>query len=204
MVEARTRHHPPLPEEKEKLEMEVSEMPRQQGKRMRLLYQLIRECVEEIGDPLMEHIIKRTGAFGFKRDETKCWVAAMVSQGELRMKEDEIDHDWLYCCGENWDKHSRENDMLQMIGDRVVIELETPEDITKGGIVLPDNAKDRPTRGVVVTVGPGKVSKKGKRVPLQVAVGDTVLIGAYEGDEVEVGEKTIRIVREDNILAKVQ
>ena len=183
--------------------MQVEEIPRQQGKRMRLLHQLIRECVEEIGDPLMKHIIKRTVPFGFTEALTKAIVLLMFQQGELRMKEDEIDHDWSYRRGRNWDKYSKENKMIEMIGDRVAIELETPEDITKGGIVLPDNAKDRPTRGVVVAVGPGKVSKSGNRAALQVTVGDTVLIGAYGGDEVEIGEKTLRIVREDNILAKV-
>ncbi len=94
--------------------------------------------------------------------------------------------------------------MLEMIGDRVAIELEDPTKVTPGGIHLPDNAKDKPTRGVVVGVGPGLLNSKGDRMPLQVELDDKVLIGAYDGVEVEVDERDIRIVREDQILARVK
>ncbi len=100
-------------------------------------------------------------------------------------------------------KTEKEKPMLEMIGDRVAIELEDATKVTPGGIHLPDNAKDKPTRGTVVGVGIGVLNSKGGREPLQVAKGDVVLIGVYDGVDVEVNERTIRIVREDQILARV-
>jgi len=93
---------------------------------------------------------------------------------------------------------------LEVLNDRVAIELDAPETETPGGIVLPDNAKDRPTRGVVVCAGSGNLNSWGKRIPLLVKEGDRVMIGKYVGDDVEVGERTFRIVREEDILAKVE
>ncbi len=72
------------------------------------LRQIIRECVEEIGDPLISHICTRTAPFGFDYEKTRTEVNAMVQRRELRMKEDDIDHDWSYRRGRNWDKHTKE------------------------------------------------------------------------------------------------
>ena len=93
---------------------------------------------------------------------------------------------------------------LEVLNDRVAIELDAPETETSGGIVLPDNAKTKATRGVVVSAGPGNLNSWGKRQPLLVKKGDRVIIGQYVGDEVEVGECTFRIVKEEDILAKVE
>jgi chaperonin GroES len=92
---------------------------------------------------------------------------------------------------------------LQPLGDRVVIEREESESRTAGGIVLPDTAKDKPARGKVVSVGEGRRLESGKRVPLQVKVGDRVVFSTYAGEEVpiNIGERKLLLMREEDILA---
>ncbi|MBY0228063.1 MAG: co-chaperone GroES [Gemmataceae bacterium] len=92
---------------------------------------------------------------------------------------------------------------LRPLDDRVVVEPLEAEEKTAGGILLPDTAKEKPQRGKVLAVGPGKTNDDGKRVALGVAVGDTVLYGKYAGNEVEVGGKEVKIMRESDILAKL-
>ncbi len=94
---------------------------------------------------------------------------------------------------------------LQPLGDRVVVEREEAQAKTAGGIVLPDTAKDRPQQGVVLAVGEGRITKDGKRRPLQVSVGDKVIFTSYAGDEFKVeGDKKVLLMREDDILAVVK
>jgi chaperonin GroES len=91
---------------------------------------------------------------------------------------------------------------LQPLGDRVVIERESSESKTAGGIVLPDAAKDKPARGTVKAIGDGRLNQKtGKRVALQVKVGDRVLFSSYAGDEFKVEGAELLLMREDDILA---
>ena len=90
---------------------------------------------------------------------------------------------------------------LQPLGDRVVIEREESEQITAGGIVLPDTAKNKPVRGEVIAVGDGKLLKNGTRVPLQVKPGDRVVFTSYGGDEFKLGERELGLRREEDILA---
>ena len=90
---------------------------------------------------------------------------------------------------------------FQPLGDRVVIEREEAEKVTAGGIVLPDSAKDKPTRGTVVSVGEGRLLKDGKRIPLQVKVGDRVLFSAYGGDNFKLRDRELVLMREEDILA---
>jgi len=92
---------------------------------------------------------------------------------------------------------------LRPLDDRVVIEPMDPEEVTAGGIVLPDAAQEKPQRGHVVAVGPGKLLDSGKRGELSVGVGDEVIFGKYAGSEVEVDGKDLKIMRESDILAKV-
>ena len=93
---------------------------------------------------------------------------------------------------------------LQPLGDRVVIERESSESTTSGGIVLPDSAKDKPARGTVKAVGDGKLNQKtGQRVALQVKVGDRVLFSSYAGDEFKVDGAELLLMREDDILAVI-
>jgi chaperonin GroES len=92
---------------------------------------------------------------------------------------------------------------LQPLGDRVVVEREESESVTAGGIVLPDSAKDKPTRGMVISVGDGKLNKEGKRVSLQVKSGDRVLFTSYAGEQFKLGERELLLMREDDILAVI-
>ncbi|MEN6404836.1 MAG: co-chaperone GroES [Thermoguttaceae bacterium] len=93
---------------------------------------------------------------------------------------------------------------LQPLGDRVVVEREESETMTAGGIVLPDSAKDKPTRGKVVSVGEGRLSDTGVRCPLQVKVGDRVLFSSYAGDSFKVGTRELLLLREEDILAVIE
>jgi chaperonin GroES len=90
---------------------------------------------------------------------------------------------------------------LQPLGDRVVVERAESEQKTAGGIVLPDTAKEKPTRGTIVSVGDGRLLKDGKRVPLQVKVGDEVLFTSYSGEQFKLGERELLLMREEDILA---
>jgi chaperonin GroES len=92
---------------------------------------------------------------------------------------------------------------LQPLGDRVVIERDESEKMTAGGIVLPDTAKDKPTRGEVISVGEGRLNKAGERVPLQVKVGDRVLFTSYAGEPFKLGERELMLMREEDILAVI-
>ena len=93
---------------------------------------------------------------------------------------------------------------LQPLVDRVVVEREEAKQTTAGGIVLPDTAKDKPQKGKVLAIGDGRLTKDGKRRPLQVKVGDAVLFTSYAGDEFKLdGEKKVLLMREDDILAVV-
>jgi chaperonin GroES len=93
---------------------------------------------------------------------------------------------------------------LQPLGDRVVVEREESETVTSGGILLPDTAKDKPTRGKIVSVGDGRLQKNGQRVPLQVKVGDRVLFSAYAGDSFKLGDRELLLMREEDVLAVIQ
>jgi chaperonin GroES len=92
---------------------------------------------------------------------------------------------------------------LKPLDDRVVVEPLEAEQTTAGGIVLPDSAKEKPQRGKVKAVGPGKLLESGERCPVSVKVGDEVLFSKYGGMEIEVDGKEIKILRESDILAKV-
>jgi len=92
---------------------------------------------------------------------------------------------------------------LKPLEDRVVIKPAPPDDKVQGGIIIPDTAKEKPQRGEVVAVGPGKASDSGQIVKMTVKVGDTVLYGKYSGTEVTVDSEDYLIVRESDILAIV-
>jgi chaperonin GroES len=92
---------------------------------------------------------------------------------------------------------------LRPLDDRVVVEPKEAEERTAGGIVLPDTAKEKPQRGKVISVGPGKLLDSGDRGTLSVAVGDEVIYGKYSGTDIEVEGRDVKILREGDILAKV-
>ncbi len=92
---------------------------------------------------------------------------------------------------------------LRPLDDRVVVEPIEAEETTSGGIVLPDTAKEKPQRGTVIAVGPGKLLDSGERAALSVTIGDEVIYGKYGGSDVEVNGEEVKILRETDILAKV-
>ena len=92
---------------------------------------------------------------------------------------------------------------LRPLDDRVVVKPMEAEEVTAGGIVLPDAAQEKPQRGKVVAVGPGKLLDSGARGELSVAIGDEVIYGKYGGSEIEVDGDEVKILRESDILAKV-
>jgi len=92
---------------------------------------------------------------------------------------------------------------IRPLDDRVVVEPVAAEEKTAGGIVLPDSAKEKPQRGKVVAVGPGKLLDNGQRATLSVVVGDEVIYGKYGGTDIEVNGDDVKILRESDILAKV-
>ena len=92
---------------------------------------------------------------------------------------------------------------IHPLGDRIVIKPSAAEEKTKGGIILPDTAKEKPVVGEVVAVGPGKKSDDGKLVPLDLKVGDKVLYGKYSGTEVMLDGQEYLMMRETDVFAVV-
>lgn len=92
---------------------------------------------------------------------------------------------------------------VRPLDDRVVVIPIEAEQKTAGGIVLPDTAKERPQRGTVVAVGPGRLLDNGQRGELSVAVGDQVIYGKYGGTDIEINGEDVKILRESDILAKI-
>jgi chaperonin GroES len=92
---------------------------------------------------------------------------------------------------------------LRPLDDRIVVQPVEAEEVTAGGIVLPDSAKEKPQRGKVLAVGPGKLLDGGARGELSVAVGDEVIYGKYAGSDFEVKNRDVKILRESEVLAKV-
>ena len=89
------------------------------------------------------------------------------------------------------------------LGNRVVVEpSEETEQMSAGGIIIPDTAKEKPQEGTIVAVGPGRLTDEGKRVTMEVAVGDTIVYSKYAGTEYKDGEIEYLVIREDDILFK--
>ena len=93
---------------------------------------------------------------------------------------------------------------LKPLGDKVIIERSKAETKTSGGIVLPDNAKEKPKQGEIKAVGPGSISERGERMTMQVAKGDKVLFTAYAGTEVTIDDIDYLIMSESDILAIIE
>ena len=92
---------------------------------------------------------------------------------------------------------------VKPLADRVIVRAAEAEEMTKGGIILPDTAKEKPQQGEVVAVGPGKVSDSGSLVDMTLQSGDKVLYGKYSGTEISVDGEDVLIMRESDILAVV-
>lgn len=101
-------------------------------------------------------------------------------------------------------KSAKTNMKLQPLGDRVVVKREEGESRTAGGILLPDAAKEKPTRGIIQAVGNGKLLDNGNRGQLQVRVGDRVLFTSWAGEQFKVGDEELLLMREEDILAVLE
>ena len=89
---------------------------------------------------------------------------------------------------------------IQPLGDRVLVKPVEPKEVRKGGIIIPDTAKEKPQEGEIIAAGPGKTSDDGKRQPLDVKTGDRVLYGKYSGTEVKIDDVEYLIMHQDDIL----
>jgi len=90
---------------------------------------------------------------------------------------------------------------LRPLGDRILVKRVKEEERTKGGIIIPDTAKEKPQEGKIVAVGKGKYGDDGKLIPIEVKAGDKILFGKYSGSEVEIDGQKVLILREDEVLA---
>jgi chaperonin GroES len=90
---------------------------------------------------------------------------------------------------------------LKPLADRVVIKPSPAEEKTKGGIIVPDTAKEKPVWGEVVSAGPGRTTDEGKQIPMEIKVGDKVLYGKYSGTEITIDGEELLIMRESDIFA---
>jgi len=91
---------------------------------------------------------------------------------------------------------------IQPLADRLVVKPIEREEVTKGGIVLPDTAREKPQEGKVIAVGPGRLSEDGKRIAMDIKVGDVVIYARYGGTEYKIEDEEVMILRESDILAK--
>ncbi|MEO0078724.1 MAG: co-chaperone GroES [candidate division WOR-3 bacterium] len=92
---------------------------------------------------------------------------------------------------------------IRPLQDRILVER-IEEEVKKGGIIIPDSAKEKPQQGKVIAVGPGRIDDKGTRIPMEVKKGDIILFGKYSGNEIRIGDEEHLIMREDDVLAVVE
>ena len=92
---------------------------------------------------------------------------------------------------------------LKPLGDRVLVKPMVEEEVTKGGIIVPDTVKEKPQRGEIIAVGPGRLDEEGKHIAMEVKKGDKVLYARYAGTEVKIDDDEYLILRESDILAKL-
>ncbi len=93
---------------------------------------------------------------------------------------------------------------IKPLQDRILVERIEEEEVKKGGIILPDTAKEKPQKGKVIEVGPGRRNDKGELVPMGVKKGDKILFSKYAGTEVKIEDKEYLIMREDDVLAIIE
>jgi chaperonin GroES len=93
---------------------------------------------------------------------------------------------------------------LTPIGDRVIVKRKTEEQMSAGGIIIPDTAKEKPQEGVVVAVGPGRINEHGVLLPMNVKMHENVLFGKYAGNEVELNDEMYLILREEEIMVVIE
>ncbi len=93
---------------------------------------------------------------------------------------------------------------IRPLHDRILVKRMEEQEVKKGGIIIPDTAKEKPQEGKVIAVGNGKVGEDGKRIPLDVKAGDKILFGKYSGSEVKVEDEEYLILREEDVLGIIE
>jgi len=93
---------------------------------------------------------------------------------------------------------------VKPLGDRILVEPAEEKEVKKGGIIIPDSAKEKPTEGIVVALGTGKTDEHGKKVPFEVKKGDRVLVTKYGGTEIKLDNKDYKIFNADDIIAIIE
>jgi chaperonin GroES len=93
---------------------------------------------------------------------------------------------------------------VKPLGDRILVEPAEEKEVKKGGIIIPDSAKEKPTEGIVVALGTGKTDDNGKKIPFEVKKGDRVLVSKYGGTEIKLDDKDYKILSADDILAVIE
>jgi chaperonin GroES len=112
---------------------------------------------------------------------------------------------FVFCIQHRFKTKRRDGDMkLRPLQDRILVQRVEEETKTKGGIIIPDTAKEKPAEGKVVAVGNGKVGDDGTRVALEIKVGDRILFGKYSGTEVKIEGEEYLIMREDDVLGVIE
>jgi len=98
---------------------------------------------------------------------------------------------------------ARTTTQLEPLGDHIVVKPIRREEMTKGGIILPDTAKEKPQEGEVIAVGPGRLTEDGRRMEMEVKKGDKVVYAKYAGTEIKLDDEELLILRESDVLAKM-
>ena len=93
---------------------------------------------------------------------------------------------------------------IKPLGDRILVEAVEEKEVKKGGIIIPETAKEKPTESIVVALGTGKLDDEGKRIPFEVKVGDRVLVSKYGGTEIKIDGKEYKILSSDDVLAVIE
>ena len=93
---------------------------------------------------------------------------------------------------------------LRPLGDRVLVEPAEEKEVKKGGIIIPDSAKEKPTEGIIIALGTGKTDDNGKKVPFEIKKGDRILVSKYGGTEIKLDGKEYKILNSDDVLAVIE
>lgn len=93
---------------------------------------------------------------------------------------------------------------IRPLHDRIIVKRFEEGEVVKGGIIIPDTAKEKPQQGEVIAVGNGKILENGNKVPLDVKAGDTILFGKYSGNEIKIDDQELLILREDEVLGVIE
>lgn len=93
---------------------------------------------------------------------------------------------------------------LKPLGDRVLVKAEEEGEVKKGGIIIPDTAKEKPQEGTIIAVGPGKLDDKGQRIAMNIKAGDRVLYGKYSGSEIKLDDQEYMIMHEEDIYGIIE